>query len=577
MVLPEGTPTHETDRRRAPALGAVGIALLALLAAALALGRATTPPELVLAGSTTTTDLAPIVPPTTSTTIDPETFSIRQIATGDSFIWFRAPPLEPRWPIEMLEHEGSAYLFASSLPPRGLTHGGGLEVLVSTDGISWRSLGQVIGDEYVINGVDSTRGGLIATGNHIETGTPHIWTSVEDKEWQISDLPDEAVEEELPAFAKPTVAAMFEGRLVVLGNAQSDLLSLIEKSLPESITPADINRYGFEISERDRVLRIHGPLGLVGYSESLERLGIDQTMATWLLYTARTEKSLAWTSADAADWDLNSFHAFYIDHIWHGSDERLFASGSGVFGPMVWSSNDGRSWERIGSSSIGQAQVMWRDRIIATTRDHHLLQSSDGLQWDYLDTGDLLPRELSWDMGPLGAGEAGLAVVATVRREARQTPMAIVMERDDGVLTIDPLSGTLTVSGEDTSVLTIPLWSGEPSDSVQVDFGDRRVTFTSPDSGEEILTVDFATLDQAERLMRSTSLGGERALLSTQDGETWTVQALSDEVGSDVVDRMVVLQDRVILLTHPLTVSVEDASPPQLTVRVGVVQSAGGS
>lgn len=556
----------------------MGIALLALLTAALVLGRATTPPEQIAEGSTSTTEIAPIVPPTTTTTVDARTFSVRDIVTGKNLIWFRAPPIEPRWPIEMLEHEGSVYLFTTSMPPEGSTSGGGLEGMVSTDGISWRSLGEVIDVEYVINGVDSTEGGLVATGNHIETGTPHIWTAVDAGAWQISNLPGEASGEDLPAFARPTVATMFDDRLVVLGNIQSDLLSLLEERLPESVAPADIARYGFEISEQDRVLRIHGPLGLVGYSESLERLGIDQTTATWLLYTAQIEESLAWSSANAVDWDLNSFHAFYIDHVWHGPGERLFASGSGVFGPMVWSSIDGRTWERLGSSSVGQAQVIWRDRIIATTGDHHLLQSPDGLNWGYLDTGDLLPPELHWDVGPVAAGDAGLAVVATVQREARETPMAVVVERDEGTLAIDPLTSTLTVSGADGSVLTVPLWSGEPSDAVHIDFIERQVTFTSPDSGEEILTVDFETLDRAESLIRATGLAGEGALLFTEDGEAWTVQALVDEIGPDmVVDRMVVLQDRMILLTHPVAVSVDDANPPQLTVRVGVVQSAGDS
>lgn len=576
VVLPEGTPTPQRDRPRAPTVVAVGIALLALLAATFALGQATSPPEDVVADSTGTTEIAPIVPPpTTTTTVDPATFSVRDIATGQNLIWFQAPSLEGRWPIDMLEHEGSVYLFATSIPPRGSTHGGGLEALVSNDGVEWKSLGAVIDSEYAINGVDSTTAGLIATGNHIETDAPQVWTSTDGMEWRISDLPDETAEEELPAFARPTAATRFEDRLIVLGNAQSDLLSLMEERIPEDVAAADIARYGFGVSERDRALRITGPLGLVGYSESLDQLGIDDAMATWLLYTAETEEGLAWSSRDAVNWDSSSFFAFHIENIWHGADGRLFASGLGVFGPMVWASNDGRTWERLGSSSIGGVQVMWRDKLIATTDNHHLLQASDGSNWEYFDTGDLLPAELSWDMGPVAAGEAGLAVVATMRRESDRTT-TVVVERDGHIVTMDPLTNTLTVTGGGQDALTVPLWSGEPSDSVQIDFANEVVVFKSPDSAETLLSVDFATLDQAERLMKTAGVDEEDALMFTEDGSTWTVQALSDEIGPDVVvDRMVVLQDRIVLLTHPSAVSVEDASPPQLTVHIGVFQSAG--
>lgn len=547
--------------------------MLALLAVTFVLGQATSPPEEVLADPTSTTSNSPIVAPTTTTTLNPETFSVRDIAMGDTFIWLHAPPLPLGWPIEMLEHEGSVYLFTTSMTPQGSTHGGGLEALVSSDGIAWESLGEVIGTRYVVNGVDSTEQGLIATGNDIETGTPHIWIAIDGKEWQISNLPHQIAEAELPVFSKPTVATSFNDRLIVLGNAQSDLLSLVDGRLPEEVTPADIARYGFDISEQDRVFQILGPLGFVAYSESLEDLGIDDAMATRLLYTAETEEALAWSSAGAGDWGLNRFNAFYIENIWHGAEDRLFASGLGVFGPMVWVSTDGVKWERLGSSSIGRPQVMWRESLVATTRDHHILQSSDGLKWAYLDTGDILPPRLDWDIGPVAAGDAGLAVVATMRRESSRTT-TVVVERDEFILTMDPLSNTLTVASGDRAVLTVPLWSGEPSEYVQVDFPNEEVRFKGPDTAETLLSVDFATLDQADRLMKTAGVDEEVALMFTDDESTWTVEALSDEIGSNaIVERMVVLQDRIILLTHPSAASVGDARPPQLTVRVGMVES----
>lgn len=104
--------------------------MLALLAVTFVLGQATSPPEEVLADPTSTTSNSPIVAPTTTTTVNPETFSVRDIAMGDTFIWLHAPPLPLGWPIEMLEHEGSVYLFATSMTPQGSTHGGGLEALV---------------------------------------------------------------------------------------------------------------------------------------------------------------------------------------------------------------------------------------------------------------------------------------------------------------------------------------------------------------------------------------------------------------------------------------------------------------
>ena len=550
MVLPEGTRESEGNRPRT--LIAVGAALLLLLLAALGLGLATAPGEVAQESTTTTTADDSLEQPATPTTTELEVFTVSDIATGERLSWRETPPLGFGRPIELLEHENQLFLFTSESGGGFRYSPKGMEVWVSDNGIQWDRIGELGGSDYAITGVASVGDGLIALGHRVEDGWPHVWTSREGVEWSASELPPaEADQNQFPAATSLTDAAQLDDRLVVVGTAHIDAMRSIIEYLPSEL--ADLaGQYGIGFSDGPdgRVIEIHGPLGLVGYSATLEELGIPEATVDRFFHGPSSEQSFVWTSRDGNDWSVAELGEFFVGGLWVRGDGTLTASGWSNSGPRVWSSPDGLSWEPVDRSSVVVADV-WNDILVGSRNGWDLVRSTDGREWDSLGTGDLLPLGLDWNLHPIEAGEGGIAAVATtwVERAPRvRSPTTIEIDGYD--LEIDHGSGVLTVRDGAAEVLRVRLWDNTPNDTVSVDFATETVTFLDPVAREELFTVDFAALVEAEMTAYNPN-SGERALLLGDGDREWRILDLSEELGDrERVAMMRMLGKRLVLVTY---------------------------
>ena len=548
MVLPEGT--RESEGNRPKTVIAIGAAFLLVLAT-VALGLATAPGEESApeAATTTTSDESLQLP---TTTVEPEAFSVSDIATGERLSWRQAPPLGSGSPIELLGHNNQIFLFTSEPGTALWGTPRGMEVWVSDNGVQWDRIGGLEGSHYAVAGVASVGKDLIALGYRIEDGSPHVWVSPEGVEWRASELPPAEFDpDQFPATINLTDAALLDDRLIVVGTAYVDPMRTIIEHLPSEF--ADLaGRYGIGLSEgpEGRVIQVHAPLGIIGYSATLEELGVPEETADRFFHGPSTEQSFIWTSTDGNDWSVAELGELFVGDLWAQADGTLMASGWSNSGPRVWSSPDGLSWEPVDRSSVMVADS-WNGTLIGSRHGWDLVRSTDGSEWESLGTSELLPLALDWNLHPIDIGEAGIAAIATTWVEqAPRLRSPTTIEIDGHILEIDHGSGVLTVKEGVSEVLRVLLWDDTANDAVTVDFATETVTFLSPDSTEEILTVDFATLVEAEMASYNPNNGERALLLGDSDGE-WSILDLSEELGDqEWVAMMRMLGDRLVLVTY---------------------------
>lgn len=578
VVLPEGTPAPERDRPRAPTVVAVGVAVLALLAATLALGQATSPPEEVVADSTSTTEIAPVVEPTTTTTIDIETFSADDIATGERFFWVNAPPSGRLWPIDMIEHDGLVYLFGS----QDVTTSGsarGASAWVSADGVQWDQVGGVIPETNTVHRVVSTEWGLIALGEGSD-GTPRVWMSSDGRSFLASPLP----------FDRSTDGSRFEitdaevsnGVLVVIGAQVPDHSSEVLDALPETMVASNQSsiRLEFEPAERDEnsIINVFAPMGLHAASLRMEELGFDQGVQSILVGPDAPPRQFMWSTRDGLTWQMEDLGSSIVDELWHHPSGDLVAYGRRGQGSAVTISANDMTWRPQVRSSRKwwnyeiAALAAWNGSMVGGGQGEQLFVSSDGLSWQPLGTGELLPDSINWRMGPAGTGEAGLVAVARALR-ANNPPVfrPVVIESGDATLTVDLQDARLIVDRPGYEQLEVFLWTKNTLGHYEVDLAQEIVTFVDPPSRETLATVGFETLEKAESSAFAIDRSSERALLFTPDGNTWSVQSLSNVVSeTHEVESIVVLDDRVLLLTYD-SAGLGASIPPRVSVVIGQI------
>jgi hypothetical protein len=577
MVLPEGTPPPERDRPRTPTVAVVGIALLALLAATFALGQATSPPEQVVVGSTSTTEIAQVVAPTTTTTIDIESFSADDIATGGRFFWIKAPPSGRLWPIDLVEHDGSVYLFGS----QEITSSGsrrGASMWISSNGVGWEPVGEVIPETNTVRNVVSTEWGLLALGQS-SLGAPTVWTSTDGRVFSASTLPSD---DSLPGTSfELNDAVVADGRLLVVGVQVPDRTSEVLAALPESLVGTDSEsvRLGFDLrgDVDDGIVDIHGPLGLHAFSLRMGELGLDDDLEAVLVGPDPPVRQFIWSTENGVEWEVDEVGASIVQRLWLRPNGDLVAYGEGGRGSTILTSEDGRNWEAHGRSSRAwifeiSAMAAWRGMLVGGGLGEDLFVTSDGLSWERLGTGELLPDSINWRMGPVGTGESGLVTVARALR-ANNPPVftPVVIESGDATLTLDLEDARLLVDRPGYERLEVFLWTRNNLGHYEVDFLQETVTFVDPDSGDALATVGFATLEKAESSAFVVDQTSERALLFTPDADNWSVQSLSNVVAeTHEVESIVLLEDRVLLLTYD-TAGLGASIPPQVSIVIGQI------
>lgn len=577
MVLPEGTQSSSSEKSRKPRLAGVGAAVAVLLVGLFALGQLTGPSEDGLAAEeSTTTSEATILSPTTTTTIDAETFSVNEITTGDRFSWFKSPSVGSFWPLGLVSHDGLIYLFGSEETPERSRAGLGLSAWSSEDGIGWNRLGDIISQDHAVFEVVSTGSDLVALTVRVDDGAPVVWTSPDGSQWTPSELP---VDPEFLGSAtfRLNDAVSFRGELIVVGSVHPSSFERVTRALPEELVGDDpfSVRLGFDMSPDGGVVNVYGPLGIHAFSIGLEELGLGDLTESDLFGQQSQARQFLWSSSDGVSWDVDELESSLVRKLWLRPDDVLVAYGPGDRESTVLLSEDGDTWEQQPrySLSLIPAQTVW-DGALVGGQGEHIVTTRDGLDWEPLGTGVLLPDAINWELDPVAGGEAGLAVVASAL-EANVAPTfsPVIIEKDGSTLTVDLESPVLRLDHSDAGTITIPLWTGEPSDLLDVDLLAEQVTFRRPGTDETLLTVDFATLARAESSAVSYDTDAERALLFTPNGSDWSVQSLTEEIGAaSAVDAMVVLGDRVVMVTSPPRALQGNGEAPSPTIRVGMIR-----
>ncbi|MFP4074667.1 MAG: hypothetical protein ACLFRT_13260 [Actinomycetota bacterium] len=208
-----------------------------------------------------------------ATPID-EDFSVSQIEQGPSVENAGSTHFDTGIPLALTSYEGKLYLFAS-----GTTRAdpSGMLAWKSEDGLTWTSLGEVVGDENVVSTVTSTSAGLVAVGRrHDETGVT-IWTSPDGLEWQSVKSPP--VTDHPYVVPDPTAVATTTGGVVVAGRVEVDRERLLEDHLSDAGVEIDLDSVNWDTrrtAEGDAVLSVFGPLGTLVVSSTLGDLGLDE-------------------------------------------------------------------------------------------------------------------------------------------------------------------------------------------------------------------------------------------------------------------------------------------------------------
>ncbi len=558
MVLPEGAPSPESGRPAGWKLGGVAAAIALTIGTAVALLDATAPaPEgavtTVNPSSTTEALLAPTTS-TTTTTIDLANFSVGAIATGERLSWYRAPTFVSGWPVALVTHDERLWLFTAT-SSRGQHWGGtGLTAWVSSDGIDWQPGGVIASQEFSISDVEAAEGRMVAVGTRLSDGAPHVWVSHDGVQWTVSRLP-------VDPGGTPGYSAWFGGvaatgdHLYVVGFVEPDWQTQVMDRLPAEIADIALHEYGLGYTEGPdgvQSIDVYGPLGLVAYSAPVGELGLDQETITRMFEGSSVNTSFLWSSEGGANWSAMSFDDMWVHQLVALPDGRLFVDGGDHRGAGIWSSHDGSAWERIASSPSAYLVGTWGNELLAISNDsdNDMIRSADGADWGSLGTGKLLPDRLSWSIGPVAAGEAYLAAIATTwPNVASRRPVRVTVQEAGSTLTFDPSNGTITASNGELTV-TVPTWREDSRAVLRMDFTEQLATFVDPDSGDVVAAFSFDTLRRAESAALGQPDPGEHALLLTESGSDWSIIDMAEEIGSDAqIVLMELFEDQLVMVT----------------------------
>jgi hypothetical protein len=579
MVQPlDPVPRGETDRSRYRRFG-VAVTLILFAGVVFFVGRVGPPSDPSQAAPTTTATTAP------TTTTPRITELIPQL--GAPLEWQPSRDFGELFPIAIVDHEGSLFLFGTPDAPHTREGGGAVLAWVSGDGgATWESMGIVIpASRYSVQSVISTSQGLVAVGVDRVDGGPRIWRSPDGVRWSVTDLP--AVGPGTPGWSTWVQAVGATGDLlVVFGRTVFDAQHLIVESLPDHLRPGeDEFLYGMSWGGPPFRLTIYAPLGIPVFSANATELGLTDAQVASLFSGPEMDGVTVWTSSDGgASWDVSEMEASHIDHLAATPDGDLIATGyGGAGGPGAWVSADGLQWQRQSLAAISAHGITPWDGGLIGIRDRgrsaDLVRSADGREWESFGIHRLLEEGFSWYLDRIVVGPAGIATIAhghddrpTVRTELER----LLLEKDGYHLTFDEGRWSLVLSTGDTEVLRLSLDRDGVREEVTADFGARTMSFLDPVTGEALVTFTFDELEEAQSAMWPTEPHHFRqVLLFSPDGTAWSVQDVSVGVGeSGFVWALRVTADRVIavITRYPAGTTGTRRSPaPTMEVWTGLI------
>ena len=440
-------------------------------------------------------------------------------------------------------------------------------LLMSEEGTDWVELdvAGLLSDGASVRRLAGSEHGLLAFGFRPspEGYSATAWSSLDGAAWDARDL-GYVVE---PA-SQPFTTNMLDFSAAALGSsgavasaiafpgfdwtaAQSAAASL----LPSELAAVDPDRVGVTHSSAQITV---GPF--VVYSESLESLGLGEIAEAQRFtnspsaagperrMTFHTDDLEAWSATDGSPMDAEYVMAIVPTD---GGYVAAAFDRSGTSDVLV--SADGQTWESTGWNMDGMSGLFTMgDRLLTEgwqgPQRVTLVSDDAGRTWEDVGGPDVSG---SWIAA---AGPAGILATGTEGEVGwGATPEPGVVERDGYTVTFDGAHQDFAVADPNgaevfSSALQMddPMWGWEYTapDDLAFDFDDETASVSDPSTGETLVTLTFADLDQFGASM--VDYGGE-LLLFSPDAERWTVSTLDEAFGPDrMLGASVVGTDRVV-------------------------------
>lgn len=541
MVLPDGT---KSDRSR-PGKGRAflfAVAALAIVAGFVALGSLS-PSDPVATETTTTT----ITIPEVEAPIDPENFSLSQIATGPPLEWRRVAESTTGYPLAVTQHEGTFYLFASDHPPWGY-ESGGLSTWRSSNGEDWEAHGAVIDREYKVSRLKATSHGFVAAGLRPGDSNLIVWWSDDAMEWTATTIPAGADSGYL--MPRPTAMAMLDQRAVVVANHGLDSEGLLEDRLAAAGIEVEMSRLRWDTrygGEDGIELNLLGPFGMTVLTTNIETLDLSEQEHEWLMSGAtRDGDSSIWIVDPRGNWESGTIPLNQVTYLASRPDGTLIANGlggAGISDAMV--SNDGLRWDPPEDDILDRSAIIsWGDRLISFSADlrPEVSISSDGRNWDETGLMRMFPPQVGrWYPGAMGASSEGLALTVEGQNTSGFTSSGeptVTLTSNDANLTLSPQRGELILETDgETHAWPIPRPGlAEPTEGLEPDLANGTLRFLEPDTGQTLAEFSFEELYRAEtrtRTVRFSDIVAHHALAFTRDGESWDIRDIGTLVKDD--------------------------------------------
>lgn len=566
MITPDGTdPASSPPPGRRPAV-LVGIAALIVFAGLMILGGLTSPDPAAVEETTTTTTGEEVEPP-----IDPDNFTVAQIATGHPLEWGLSMAIDDRYPLGLLEHGSHVYLFTGSEHLGGPDFAG-LMAWRSSYGTNWEPLGEVIPADHRITTVDSTVQGLVATAIRREDGALVLWESVDAVEWTATEIPT-GTEGPYHLDVASAVGAN-ETTLLVASNARYDRERLLEDRLLEAGVELDLSTLPWSLQwlgEGGHHLIVRAPLGVPALQRPVESLDLTEAERTELLSELYDPLGTdVWLRRGDGEWQAAPIgDARNIDSIITTPEGEEIVYGSGPPGRLAKVTDERSDWTRLETGVSPWLIERWREGYVGAASPPDLMMSESGESWRAAGLAASFPNELGWAPIALGAGEGGMAMFVRGSRPIstpRPPETSEMTAVDESTYILDTAgSGYRIVSNDgrhhwsfdSNTPLHLPDW-------IDADLADRTLTLLDTQTGEPMATFTFAEIDRAQqRSLRSSPLYQHwGALVFGEDGEEWIVQDMDPEIGERATIWLLeVTADRVVAVVRSGFDSIQGQSP----------------
>lgn len=548
----------------------MSVGLLAVLVGGLLLVSLTSPdPEAIepaRSTSTTSTTLADVEQP-----IDLENFSVDQLARGEPVEWQPSLRVVEGFPIALLTHDDSLYLFATEVPNFSGFERGGLRGWRSSDGITWESLGQVIANSHMIRSVSSTGQGLVALGADLDQQGFGIWASEDGTDWTTHQISIEGTNDLTTVYA--STAGGTDDILVVSGFVEIDYLAPLRDKIGE------IGDYGWgaDVIAGELHYTLYGPFGWPLATVLAEELGLseeDQEIISEAVSSHEDSTSEIWVRQSNSDFQRATLpEASWIDRIGTTPEGEVIVHGWGPLGASSWSTPDGVDWEELPRPSHHYLNERWGETLIAPSSSGGLsiLASSDGEEWEDIGPEENFPGSIQWWTPALAAGPGGIAMSVEGWDEAKQ-PFETIMDSQqvsvsnaDGTLSIDHRSSQYTLEIQDRSYT----WSVTAQNRIEVDFETASLLFLDPESGEPLTSFPLEDIMNAERELFAEAPGDANrygVFAFTSDGDGWTIQSMEDLSPDHFIHLLAVTDKHVVAAGLDGVGFYDPSSPPGFEV-----------